>query len=166
MIGYFFKIFFWKVKQLRKDEKIYKSNDYYKDINLIPLFNWWKCAFDSDYSYMWKERQEYVPEFFKNVFVEISMDIDYLDLKDLREEVQLNVLKNKYLTTKDIKYKRKYQAKKAEIEQLKTSEKVVKLNDYVLQIQKALNLNWMIDPMKISAGYFFTLVNQLRNGNN
>jgi len=163
----FIKTFFKTFFQIRKDKKIYDSAKYYTDLNIIPLYNWWQCD-QGDLTYLWHERQTYIPAFFKTVFHNMTYQFDYLDLELLRKFTEANYYENKYLSTNDIKYKRKADTRKAEIEQLKNekTDTKEKLNDIIWKVQKELNLTWQIDPLKISAGYFFNLINQIRNGNN
>lgn len=151
-------------KSLRKDKKIFDSDDYYKEINEIPLLNWWKCK-DGDYTYLWKVKQNYIPSFFKTIYLSMFFQLEYVDNETLRKTTQVNYYTNLWLTTKDIKWKRKADTRQAEIETTKT-ESEFKLNELVKKVQIGLKLTWQIDPLKISAGYFFSLLNELRNGNN
>ena len=166
-IIYFIQSFLKTFFQIRKDNKIYELKEYYTDLNLIPLYNWWQCD-QGDLSYLWHKKESYIPAFFKIIFHQMTFQFDYLDLELLRKYTEANYYENKYLATKDIKYKRKADTRKAEVEKLKKdkTETNQKLNDIIWQVQKELKLTWQIDPLKISAGYFFNLINQIRNGNN
>lgn len=162
-IFYFIKTFFWAFKRLRKDKKIFESFDYYKDINEIPLWNWWKCK-EGDLGYIWKVKQVYIPGFFKQVFAEMFFQLDWIDNDELRKTAQANYYQNLWLTTKDIKYKRKADTKFAELKELQDQkQKQTTLNDLLKLVQTGLKLSFQIDAQKISAGYFFSLLTEVRN---
>lgn len=166
MIFKLIKVFIVHFKKVRKDEKLRKQFNYYTDLNEISLYNWWKCK-EGDYSYLWKERNEYIPYFFETVFADMLYQMEYLDLSDLRKASEVNYYMNLYLSTNDIKYKRKSDTKKAEYEQMiKVISQEPNLNALIKTVQKGHNLNFIIDSKTITAGYFFSLLNDLRNGNN
>ena len=157
-------------KEVRKSKKVLYSGKYYTEINLIPFFNWWKCS-EGDFRYLWKEFDNYIPIFFKRIFEDMYFQLDYIDLSDLRKMAEANYYQNKYLVTKDIKYKRKADTKYAEINGLKRVQSSdVKMNDIIKFVQTTLNLTWQIDATKISAGYFMSLYTdankKLEYGNN
>jgi len=156
--------------EVRKAKKMLFSNKYYNEINTIPFFNWWKCS-EGDLRYLWKDFDNYVPFFFKRIFDEMYFQLDYIDLSDLRKIAEANYYQNKYLVTKDIKYKRKADTKYAEIMAFKQANQVeTKMNDLIKFVQTTLQLTWQIDATKISAGYFMSLYNdankRLDYGNN
>ena len=152
---------------ISKEKKAYESGKYYADINEIPLFNYWKCS-EGELKYLWKEKNDWVPIFFQTVFNNFYFQLDFLDTSKLRKQVEVNYFMNKYLSTKDIKYKRKSDTKEAELKMFNNSEPDnIKLNDIIKYVQITLKLNWQIDQLKISAGYFFSLYNEAikKNGN-
>ena len=156
--------------EIQKAKKYLFSDEYYNDINVIPLYNWWKCS-EGDYRYLWKRHRNYVPFYFKRIFDDMYFQLDYIDLTELRKITEANYYQNKYLATKDIKFKRKADTKFAELQQLKKTERSKqRLNDLVKFVQNALQLNWQIDTTKISAGYFMSLYNDalksIENGYN
>lgn len=169
MISYI-KTFFQVKRDIVKAKKVFESNNYYTDLNEIPLLNWWKCR-EGDLTYLWKERQKYVPFFFKRFFDDMAYQMDWIDLDELRRLVQANYFMNKYLVTEDIKWKRKADTKFAEYKMMSNEEKQEqKLNDLIKFVQLTLKLSFQIDPLTIKAGYFLSLYHEAikisRDGNN
>ena len=144
-------------RQIKKAEKVYYSDKYYKDINEIPLYNYWKCMY-GDYTYLWKKRKLDVPFFFERIFNDMTFQMDHIDLTAFRKKVDSKYFRNKYLTTGNIKYKRKAAEKQKQSEDIeKRNDKEQKLNDVIKVVQIALKLSFQIDPHKITAGYFLSL---------
>lgn len=167
----FIKTTYKAYRTIRRTTKVVDSELYYKDLNEIPLFNWWKCS-KGEYEYMWKEKQKWVPIFFPKVFNQMYYQLDYIDLDELRKLVKANLYDNRYLSTKNIKWKRKADTVRAEVELLMSNVTGgTKLNDMIKFVQRALNLSFYLDSTKISAGYFFNLYAEAKkiaetNGNN
>jgi hypothetical protein len=167
MLKTFLRIF----REIRKNKNVYESDKYYKDLNEIPLLNWWRCS-KGELTYLWKKRENWTPYFFKDVFNDMYFQFDYIELDEMRKRTQANYYENKYLATKNIKWKRKADAKIADADLLvRKNGKETKLNDLIRFVQKVLNLSYYPDATKMSAGYFFNLYNEARsivekNGNN
>jgi hypothetical protein len=151
------------VKEIKKNKRLIESDLYYKDLNDIPLLNWWHC-YQGDLTYLWKKKKSDIPDFFKLVFNEMRYQFDFIDLEGTRKLVEYNKYMNKYLLTKDIKWKRKADtsAKKAELLNETNEEYNTKLNDLIRFVQTTLNLNYYPDARTMSAGYFFNLYNEAK----
>ncbi len=157
------KTYFKTIKEIKKVKKIADSDLFYKDLNEIPLFNWWQCK-NGKYEYLWKKHDSYVPQFFKKVFDDMYFQLDYVDTEEIRKEVQKNIYYSKYLTTQDIKWKRKADTESAKVKLIKSvPTKELKLNDLIKSVQKALDINYYLDARIISAGYFWNLYSDAIN---
>ena len=145
------------VDQISDEKKILESDLYYNDVNEIPLYNWWKCS-KGELQYLWKKRVNQIPSFFKGVFESMYFQFDYIELDGLRKNTHALYYENKYLTTKNIKWKRKADTMRAEAELIsKKQDKETKLNDLIRFVQDVLKISYYLDATKISAGYFFNL---------
>lgn len=160
---YFIKIFIQSFIQVRKEQRLYKQDLYYKDVNEIPLLNWWNCS-KGDLRYLWRNFRQGIPLFFHHIFNEMYYQLEFIDLSELRKSIEANIFENKYLATKDIKYKRKADTRKAEIESFAKMDKTeTKLNNLIKFVQMTLKLSFQIDARTISAGYFFSLYHEATN---
>lgn len=151
-------------KFIRDNKKIIESDLYYYDINEIPLLNWWKCS-EGDLTYLWKKRRVDVPVFFKSIFSNMYFQVDYLDTSELRKKLQISIYENKYLISKDVKWKRQADTLKKELENKNKDEKESKLNDLIRNVSKILGINYYLNPSEITAGYFFSLYKEAQKAN-
>lgn len=167
-IKMFFRIFNKKsFKEFRKI-RYAKRKGYYKHIDYLPIYNWFKLS--ENLGYLHKKYNKEYPIFFKRIYEAMFYQFETIDNSKLRQFAELKYLKSLYATTKNVRYLNIHNTKEAAfIAKQKKEMKKQSLNDLVTFVEEHNKAIGSIDVFKMSTSRFFNLYNRtiekVKNGN-
>lgn len=145
------------------DKVICRLPVYYKSINKISLYNYWQIR-ENKYQFLYKfSGINYIPGFFFQASLNLTFQLDNLDLEVLRNKKQIAIMESMYARTKKGIYKFESGQLQKQVEKRiieNSLKKECTLNEFIDYIELTFESIGMIDPYKMSAGRVFSLHNK------